>query len=252
MTPIPAHAGAVAQPTTAWRDGAFHVDTAGLISRSDIVLAGPAWQSWQSMPLGNGDFGAAVWAQDYFTAQLNRGDTYPDMLSSGQVVIPGLKALDLASDYQGRLDLYDGVLQQSGGGMHADAYVDHSRDAMIVEVSGADPATLQTVQLHLWPGRTPTTYASGTIAALADTDARGDTLAAITAAGRDVQATVLNKETVQVQFRPRSDGSFRVIAAAPQYAGGDVPTAVNAAVSGLTSPPAAALSASTLNMWHAF
>ena len=257
LTPIPAHADPVhaavaAQPATAWRGGAFHVDTAGLISRSDVVLAGPAWQPSQSMPLGNGELGAAVWAQDYFTAQLNRGDTYPDMLSSGQVVIPGLKAMDLASDYQGRLNLYDGVFQESGGGMRADSYVDHSRDALIVEVSGADPGTLQTVQLHLWPGRTPTTYASGPTAALADTDTRGNTLSAITAAGSDVQAKVLNNETVQVQFYPRSDGSFRVVAAAPKYAGGDVPTAVNDAVSGLTSPPAAVLSASTLNTWHAF
>lgn len=252
MTLMPAHAGADAQPTTAWRDGAFHVDTAGLISRSDVVLAGPAWQSWQSMPLGNGSLGAAVWAQNFFTAQLNRGDTYPDLPSSGQVVIPGLKGLDLASDYHGRLDLYDGVLQQSGGGMHADAYVDHSRDALIVEVTGADPNSVQTVQLKLWPGRAPNTYASGAVAALANRSSAGDTLAAITAAGRDVEATVLNNESVQVRFHPRPDGSFRVVAAAPRYTGGDVPTAVDDAVSGLTSSPAAALSASTLNTWHAF
>lgn len=251
-----ANQSATAQPMTAWRGGAFHVDTAGLISRSDVVLAGPAWRPWQSMPVGNGRLGAAVWAQNGFTAQLNRetlpGGASNTLLSSGQVEIPGLNALDVASDYQGRLDLYNGVLQQSGGGMHADTYVDHSRDALIVEVTGADPSSLQTVQLNLWPGRTPTTYASGTVAALADTSTAGDTLSAITAAGRDVKATVVDNETVRVQFHPRQDGSFRVIAAVPQYAGGDVPAVVNAAVSGMVSPSASALDASTLQWWHHF
>lgn len=259
MTLMPVHAGAAAspnmqveRPATAWRDGAFQVDRAGLISRSDVVMDGPSWQPWQSMPLGNGDLGAAVWAENGFTAQLNRGDTYPGMLSSGQVVIPGLDPAMRASDYHGRLNLYDATLRQAGGGMRADAYVDHAHDALIVEVSGADPSSVQTVRLNLWPGRTPQTYASGPTASLAETTGSGDTLAAITAAGRDVRAKVLNSETVEVQFSPRPDGTFRVIATAPRYKGEDIGTAVNASLAGLASPSAAQLAADHLSWWHNF
>ena len=46
-------------------------------------------------------------------------------------------------------------------------------------------------------------------------------LAAVTAGGRDVAAAVVDARTVQVSFRPRSDGSFRVVVAAPHWTGGD-------------------------------
>jgi hypothetical protein len=75
------------------------------------------------MPLGNGQLGAAVWAAGGFTAQLNRVDTLPDRKSPGQVVIPGLARMTSAADYSGRLDLYDGIFRQSGGGLTAKTYV---------------------------------------------------------------------------------------------------------------------------------
>src|ERR1700694_6016162 len=105
-------AGASAQhdsaKTTAWRAGRFHVDTAGVVGRSDIVLGRAYTEAKEAMPLGNGSLGVAVWSEQGFTAQLNRGDTLPDRLSGGQVVIPGLSSLTGAADYAGRLDLYKG------------------------------------------------------------------------------------------------------------------------------------------------
>jgi hypothetical protein len=96
---------ALPNTTTAWKDGRFHVDVAGVISRSDIVLARPNKEAGQAMSLGNGRLGVAVWSEDGLTAQLNRADTLPDRLSPGQVVLPGLAALTQAKNYSGRLDL---------------------------------------------------------------------------------------------------------------------------------------------------
>ncbi len=81
------------------------------------------------MPLGNGSLGVAVWSAEGFTAQLNRADTLPDRLSPGQVVIPGLASLTSATDYAGRLDLYNGDFREQGEGMTAIAYVQPDADA---------------------------------------------------------------------------------------------------------------------------
>lgn len=81
---------AAAPATTAWHDGNFHIDAAGVLHRSDNFLGRPNSAASEAMPLGNGRLGVAVWSADGLTAQLNRADTLPDRLSSGQVVIPGL------------------------------------------------------------------------------------------------------------------------------------------------------------------
>src|SRR5580700_171258 len=133
---------AVAQqslPTTAWESGHFVVDTAGLLSRSDVVLSQPNLLPAEAMPMGNGRLGIAAWSADGFTAQLNREDTLPHRDSPGQVVIPGLAALTSARDFAGRLDLYNGTLVEHGGGMSLTAYVQVSTDTFVVDVTGADP-----------------------------------------------------------------------------------------------------------------
>jgi hypothetical protein len=61
--------------TTAWRAGAFHVDTASVVGRSDVVLGRANREAREAMPLGNGSLGVAMWSEEGFTAQLNRGDT---------------------------------------------------------------------------------------------------------------------------------------------------------------------------------
>ena len=136
--------------TTAWHDGKFHVDVAGVLGRSSIVLGRPNVKPDQAMPLGNGRLGVAVWSENGLTAQLNRVDTLPDRLSPGQVVIPGLSSLTQAKDYAGRLDLYDGEFQEHGGGMAATAYVQPGTDTLIIDVTGAKAEEPQTAQLKLW------------------------------------------------------------------------------------------------------
>jgi hypothetical protein len=256
MLSLPAIGNAASsKPTTAWRDGALRVDTPGVVSRSDLVLERPPWRSEQSMPLGNGHLGAAVWAADGFTAQLNRNDTFPDLKSAGQLVIPGLFPLASAPDYRGRLGLYDAQLVSNGNGMSARTYVRADEDQLVVEVAGADPGQVQTADLRLWQGRTPATYAEDDVAALAETftDAQSGTttgaVAALTARARDVSAAVVDEHTVRLSFKPDSDGGFRIVVGVPAYTGGDVGEASREAVSGAEQ---ARIDEPHLAWWHRF
>ncbi|MFI5698149.1 glycosyl hydrolase family 95 catalytic domain-containing protein [Kribbella sp. NPDC051586] len=248
---LPPAAGASAPGmTTAWHDGALRADTAGLVSRSDLVQEGPAWRTYQAMPLGNGVLGAAVWAEKGYSAQLNRVDTFPDLKSAGRLVVPGLDPLMRSSDYKGRLALYDGQLVQSGGGMTARSYVRADADQFVLEVTGADPAKLQTADLKLWAGRTPAVSAAGGVAALAETfhDAASGSItgavAALTAQAQGVTASVVDPLTVRLTFRPRADGSFRIVVGVPSYRGGELRTAARRAV--VETP------SHHLQWWHSF
>jgi len=219
------------QPGTAWRDGKFQVDAQGVVGRSDVILNRANLSDFDAMPLGNGRLGVAVWAQDCYTAQLNREDTWPKRLSPGQVVIPGLCKLARAGDYKGRLDLYNGEFVERGAGMMATTYVDSDLDVMVVDVRGADPGTAQTAELKLWPGRKPAALAGGAVGSLAETwrdtnelGASGLTfgsLSAITADGENVQARVVDPLTIEVTFKPHADGSYRILVASPYWQGGD-------------------------------
>ena len=164
-----APAASAASNTTAWQNGAFSVNTAGVVSRSDVFLGQPNTQAAQSLPLGNGSLGVAAWAANGFTAQLNRSDTMPSRLSPGQVVIPGLAPMVSAANFTGTLDLYNGVLNESGGGMTMQAWVPAGKDELIVNVTGASPTAQETAQLNLWTGRSPTAAASGAIGSLGQT-----------------------------------------------------------------------------------
>jgi len=242
--------------TTAWQAGKFHVDAAGVLSRSSIILGQPNTAAGQAMPLGNGRLGVAVWSENGLTAQLNRADTLPYRLSPGEVVIPGLSALTQAKDYSGRLDLYDGEFQESGAGMTATAYVEPDTDTLIIDVSGARADAPQTAKLELWAPRTTSAVAKGTMGMLSqgwiddiDPGASGrpfGALSAITVKARDVSVAVTDPLTVTVTFRPDADGHFKVIVASPHYDGKmDALAAARAALSAGT--PTAHQS-----WWHAY
>ena len=215
--------------TTAWHNGAFHVEKAGVIGRSDIVLARPNLRTGQAMPLGNGHLGAAIWSAEGFTAQLNRADTLPDRLSPGQVVIPGIATLTNANDYSGRLDLHNGEFREHGAGMTAVAYVRSDRDVLVIDVKGANPGVFQSALLRLWEPRFAQAGAIGRMAFLDNSWVDDKTpgasyrpfgaLSAITAHGRDVAAVVTGPLTVQVTFRPYEDGHFSILVASPHYDG---------------------------------
>lgn len=218
-------------PSTAWNQGTFHVERKGVVERSDIILQKPNEQPQQAMPLGNGRLGIAVWAQDGYTAQLNRGDTFPLRLSPGQVVVPGLAKLTQSSDYSGRLNLYNGEFQERGGGMTATTYVAEAQDVMIIDVTGADPKVQQTAELKLWEPRKPQVIASANMGVLAETwldnkeaGASGQTfgsLAAITADASNLHVEKSSPLSVKITFVPHADGSFRILIGVPTWHGGD-------------------------------
>src|SRR4051794_39671446 len=198
--------------TVAWRDGALQADAGGVVSRSDLVLQDAPWRPEQSMPLGNGKLGAAVWDHDGLTAMLQRNDTFPDLRSAGRLVVPGLYRLASAPDYRGRLALHDAELRQAGHGMTATTYVRADRDQMVIDVTGAPAGETQTADLSVGNGRKPTTFAGHGVASLAQTftDSRTGTttgqVAALTADARQVQATVVDDHTVRLSFTPRRNG----------------------------------------------
>jgi len=257
-----APAASAASDTTAWQNGAFSVSTAGVVSESDIFLGQPNTADSQSLPLGNGSLGVAAWAADGFTAQLNRSDTMPDRLSPGQVQIPGLEAMTSASNFTGTLDLYNGVLNESGGGMTMQAWVPAGKDELIVNVTGANPSAQETADLYLWSGRTPTAAASGAIGSLAQTwvdnsqtGYSGDTfgaMSAITAGGQNVTASVVNSTEVQVSFTPNSNGSFRVIVAAPEWTGGNATSTASSLIGSDTTTATSSLLATQSTWWNSY
>jgi hypothetical protein len=253
---IPATA---ATATTAWQNGSFQLDRHAVVSRSTIVLGAPNSAAAQSLPLGNGSLGAAVWAAGGFTAQLNRDDTFPDRKSPGQVTIPGLARLTSAADFAARLDLYDGVLTETGGGLTAHIYVRADADELVVDVSGADPNSAQTVQGNLWSGRSPQAQASGPIGTLAETwvdnptGGTGQTfgsLLAVTAGGRNVGSSVVDGQTVRVSFNPNADGTFRVVVGAPHWTGGNALTTATQLFG--NDATASTVETAHLNWWHNF
>ncbi|WP_414641724.1 glycosyl hydrolase family 95 catalytic domain-containing protein [Actinocrinis sp.] len=251
-----------ATPTTAWQNGAFSVNTGGVVSRSDVVLGKPNTTNSQSLPLGNGSLGVAAWAANGFTAQLNRSDTQPNRLSPGQVNIPGLSTITSASNFSGHLDLYNGVLDESGGGMSMQAWVPAGKDELIVDVAGANASTRMTATLNLWSGRSPSTAASGAVASFAQTwvdnsqtGNSGQTfgaMAAITAGGQNVTASVVNSTQVQVAFNPNSNGTFRIVVASPKWTGGDPTATANTLIGSDTTTATSSLLSTQSSWWNPF
>jgi alpha-L-fucosidase 2 len=215
--------------TTAWHDGQFHLDRAAVLGSSDVVLEQPNLLPTQAMPLGNGRLGVAIWSAHGLTAQLNRSDTMPHRLSPGQVVVPGLERMTSASDYKGRLDLWNGEFTESGGGMSATVYVEAATDTLVISVTGADPHTRQAAELKLWPPRSPVASAEGAVGELAqawkDTGEPGASgqpfgaLAAITGIGRDAHTSVTDTRTVSISLMPDVQGRFTIRVASPSYNG---------------------------------
>jgi hypothetical protein len=255
-------ASAVTTVTTAWQSGHFSENTAGIVGRSDIVLGAANSAAAQSLGLGNGSLGVAEWAAGGFTAQLNRTDTMPDRKSPGQVTIPGLSTMTSASNFKGTLDLYNGVLNESGGGMTLKAWVSSNKDELIVDVTGANPANTQTATVALWSGRAPTAAVSGAIGTLAETwvdnseqEPSGKTfgsLAAITAGGVGVTASVVNSTSVKVSFKPNTDGSFRVVVSSPTWAGGNAATTASSLLGSDATATESSLLSTQSTWWNNF
>lgn len=204
-------------------------DVAENVARSDIAIGQPNVLPSQAIGLGNGDLGAAFWSADGLTIQLNRIDTLPYRRSPGRIVLPDLKIMTSDRGFHGRLRLYDGVLEESGGGVVLRAWVDHDADRAVVDLTGLPTTSPQHIQLHLGAQRTPTAFVDRDSGFLAETW-RDDrlpgasrrvfgSLAGVRVLGRQSHAIVLDARTVEVTAFPDASGHLRLIAAAPSFDG---------------------------------
>jgi hypothetical protein len=136
------------------------------------------------------------------------------------------------------------------------------KDELIVNVTGANPSTQETADLHLWSGRSPTAAASGAIGSLAQTwvdnsqtGSSGQTfgaMSAITAGGQNVTASVVNSTEVQVAFTPNSNGSFRVVIAAPEWTGGNAASTASSLIGSDATTAASTLLATQSSWWNGY
>ena len=95
--------------------------------------------------------------------------------------------------------------------------------------------------MNLWSGRSPSAAASGAIGSLAQTwadNSQGNSgqtfgaMAAITAGGQNVTASVVSSTQVKVTFTPNADGTFRVIMASPKWTGGNPTSTASSLIGG--------------------
>jgi alpha-L-fucosidase 2 len=228
-----------------------------IAARASILIEQPNILPTQAMGLGNGKLGAAFWSAQGLTLQLNRADTLPQRRSPGQVTFPGLGTMIADRGFRGILNLEDGVLEESGGGVALKAWVDHDADRVIVDVRGLAPQMRQHIRLGLWEPRKPVASAQGDAAVLSETwfdstqpgasGRRFGSLAAIRVIGRDVQALVIDERTVEVTALPTADGHLEVVIAAPAYDGGKPAMQVAGDAFAPEIKPEA-----TVRWWHAF
>lgn len=232
-------------------------DVPSIVGRSDISIGQPNIQPTQAMPLGNGRLGAAVWAADGLTLQLNRIDTLPYRRSPGRISIPTLRALIADRAFHGRVDLYNGVIEEHGGGIDMRLFIDSERDRVVIDLAGLPTDAEQRVRLALWEPRKPIASADNDRAWLAETwrddelpGASGRTfgsLAAISATGRDVHAHIVDTRTVELSARPDTQGKLRIVIAAPSYNGN-----TSAAVLSRETLEAPIRQNANANAWHDF
>ncbi len=165
---------------------------------------------------------------------------------------PGLAAITSAANFAAHLDLYDGVLTESGGGMTAQIYVRADADMLVVDVTGADPEQHADRDRSI-SGRRATRRGRlrGDRHARRDVDrqrcrrtgATYGSLAAVTAGGRSVAAAVVDSRTVRVSFNPNTDGTFRVLVGAPTWTGGNAATTASTLFGSSATTPSATLQA---------
>jgi hypothetical protein len=154
--------------------------------------------------------------------------------------------------------MYDGEFQEQGGGLTATAFIQKSTDVFELDVSGADPAVLQTALLKLWEPRHPVLQAADDFAVISETwqdrveaGASGETfgsLAAVKTEARDVRIEKTSPLSLTVSFHPRSDGTFRILVAAPGWRGGDA----EKTAAPILNAAAKLTPDDRKNAWHAF
>jgi hypothetical protein len=77
-------------------------------------------------------------------------------------------------------------------------------------------------------------------------------MSTITAGGQNVTASVVNSTQVKVAFTPNSNGTYRVIVAAPKWTGGNAETTASSLIGGDTTATTSSLLATQSAWWNQF
>jgi lipid-binding SYLF domain-containing protein len=77
-------------------------------------------------------------------------------------------------------------------------------------------------------------------------------MAAITAGGQSVSASVAGSTEVQVSFKPNSDGSFRVVVASPAWTGGNATSTASSLIGRDATAATSSLLATQSSAWNSF
>ena len=258
-------------------NGDLNLDRNAWLARNNLVYLSPPFRKSDSIPLGSGRVGAAMWIdlENGLTFQLNRPEGVPSMAGLGTLQITNLASLVAAQDYQGVLSLHDGVFTQHGTGLTVTSFFRWGGEELVVDVQGANPDEFITVRLSAFTGGS--TF-SGTTAitpyhAIASTnpanEATGENCIAIAggdgstanypgfratqfmtaqAVGRQIVATA-NATATTLTFKPNSNGSYRVVVPMKIWTGTPIATstlksealAAQAMVPGLAADPLASL-----------
>jgi hypothetical protein len=112
----------------------------------DVVWTSPSIDAAGSMPLGNGEVGINLWANDDGTVNfyLSRSDSFSEigrLLKVGQLrVTISPNPFATAGSFRQHLVLHDGVCQITAGGVNLKVFVD--ADQPVVHVTGASASRL--------------------------------------------------------------------------------------------------------------
>lgn len=261
--------------------GELNLDTAAWLSRNNLVYGSPPFLKSDSIPLGSGKVGAAVWIDPVngLTAHLNRAEGVPALAGLGTLRISNLASLARARDYHGVLSLRDGIFTQTAGALTVTSFFRWGGEELVIDIAGANPAETVNVELVTSPGGSghggaapaitpfqliagadPVDEATGkNCIAIAAADAtsgsypgfRATQFFAATAVGREVVASATGGSS-RLTFKPLADGSYRVVIPVRIWTGTPANSATLktealaavAAVPGLSADPLMTLTAS--------
>ena len=260
-------------------DGTLNLDRSDWLARNNLIYNSPPTVNIESIPLGSGKVGTALWIDPVngLTAHLNRTEGVPAMSGIGMLRIPSLAGVSSATDYQGTLSIAEGIFTQQADGLTVSSFFRWGGEELVIDVQGANPNETITVELSVYSGGNghgsvvsinptyaiasdiPANEATGVdCIAIAGGDGttsrypgfRATQFFTAKAVGRNVIASS-NASGAALTFNPNLDGSYRVVVPIKIWTGSPIdsstlkPEALAAvtAVSGLVTDSLATLTA---------
>jgi hypothetical protein len=221
-------------------NGQLNFDRSKWLARNNLVYQSPPTLDSESIPLGSGRVGAALWVDPVngLTAHLNRPEGVPAMGGLGTVRIRNLSSLATLGSYRGTLALHDGIFNQQAGNLKVTSFFRWSGEELVIDVQGAPPTEMVTVELSTYKNtfntiasNVPGAEVSGeNCIAVCGADGslpnsypgfRATQFLAAQAAGTNVVAAS-NASGATLTFKPNSNGTYRVVVPVKIWTGNPV------------------------------